>query len=120
MTDRPKHRPTPAQRRVMAALAAGGIVRRRGAFGEHQAALDDPRFAASITIDILWRNGLIRPAASWGAYEATPALAQQHASNEHAGRERAASVGDAAPAVGQVRNRADGSATEGEEGVRHV
>lgn len=65
-------RTTPAQKRVLAAVAKGGVVRRRGAFGEHHAALDDPRFAAGITIDILWRRGLLQPAQAWGAYEAAP------------------------------------------------
>jgi hypothetical protein len=60
---------TPAQKRVLAALDGGAIVRRRGSFGDYQAPADDPRFAAGLTIDILWRAGLIQPAPFWGAFE---------------------------------------------------
>lgn len=63
---------TSAQRRVMTALDAGGIVRRRGVFGDYQAPPEDTRFAAGRTIDILWKAGLIRPAEYWGAFEAMP------------------------------------------------
>jgi hypothetical protein len=64
---------TPAQQRVMASLAAGGVVRRRGAFGTSHAEVDDARFAAGRTIDALWKRGLLRPAETWGAYEAAGA-----------------------------------------------
>jgi len=63
---------SPAQRRVMATLWSGAIVRRRGAFGGFVAPASDSRFAASRTIDCLWRAGLIRPAEYWGAFEAAP------------------------------------------------
>lgn len=67
-----KPRLTPAQKRVMLAAAGGGLVRRRGAFGDRQAAATDPRFAAERTLTILWRAGLLRPAEAWGAFEAVP------------------------------------------------
>lgn len=60
---------TPAQRRVLSALESQKLVRRRGAFGTSHADLGDARFAASRTIDALWRNGLVRPAEAWGAFE---------------------------------------------------
>lgn len=71
---------TPAQRRVMTTLWSGALVRRRGAFGGSRtgscrpmaAPTSDGRFAASRTIDCLWKAGLIRPAAFWGAFEAAP------------------------------------------------
>jgi hypothetical protein len=63
---------TPAQKRVMTTLWSGALVRRRGAFGGWTAPASDGRFAASRTIDCLWRAGLIRPASWWGAFEAAP------------------------------------------------
>lgn len=63
---------TAAQRRVLAVLINGGVIRRRGAFGTSHSDLADVRFAASRTLDALWRQGLIRPAQSWGAFELTP------------------------------------------------
>lgn len=60
---------TPAQRRVLVALASGGVVRRRGAYGTSHAGIGDTRFAAARTIDALWAKGLIRPAIGWGAFE---------------------------------------------------
>jgi hypothetical protein len=62
---------SPAQKRVMAALWGGAFVRRRGVFGDYQAPALDARFAASRTIDILWKAGLIEPAPFWGAFQAT-------------------------------------------------
>lgn len=67
-----KPRLTPAQKRVMAAVAGGGLVRRRGAFGDRQAETSDARFAGERTINILIRRGLLRHAQAWGAYEAAP------------------------------------------------
>lgn len=64
-----RKRLTPAQRRVLTALESQKLVRRRGAFGTSHAEVGDPRFAASRTIDSLWRNGLVRPAEAWGAFE---------------------------------------------------
>jgi hypothetical protein len=69
---------TPVQWRVLAVAAAGEMVRRRGAFGVEHAGADDPRFAASRTIDALWRRGLLRPSQSWGAYEATDQGKETH------------------------------------------
>lgn len=63
---------TRAQKRVMATLWSGGLIRRRGAFGGFVAPSSDGRFAHSRTIDCLWRAGLIRPAPYWGAFEAVP------------------------------------------------
>lgn len=60
---------TPAQKRVMATVDGGALVRRRGSFGAYQAPADDTRFAASQTIDILWKAGLIRPSPYWGGFE---------------------------------------------------
>jgi hypothetical protein len=60
---------TPAKRRVIALMAGGSLVRRRGAFGTSHAQGDDQRFASSRTLDAMWRDGLIRPAETWGAFE---------------------------------------------------
>ena len=70
---------TPAMRRVRAVCRLHGVVRRRGAYGQHWAEDDAEQaddaeeklgqFAASITIDHCLRYGFLRPAAAWGAYE---------------------------------------------------
>lgn len=59
---------TKAQRRVMAAVEAGGLIRRRGSFGDHQAAAHNPLFASKRTIDCLWREGWIKPGDYWGSF----------------------------------------------------
>jgi hypothetical protein len=62
---------TATQRRLLASLGRGGLVRRRGAFGDHQAEVNDTRFASCRTIDALVRKGMLRPAEWWGSFERT-------------------------------------------------
>lgn len=64
----PKRRLTKRQRAIIAHCRAGNTIRRRGAYGEGQAGPGDLRFAASITIDQLIREGWLVPADGWGEY----------------------------------------------------
>jgi hypothetical protein len=54
--------------RVYAAIAAFGVVRRRGGYGNADRDNPNPQFAASVTIDKMLSRGQLVPGASWGTY----------------------------------------------------
>lgn len=60
---------TRCQRAIIAHCMAGNKIRRRGAYGTARAELIDLRFASSVSIDQLLRDGWLRPAAGFGEYE---------------------------------------------------
>ena len=70
MTARP--RLTKRQRAVLALAAQGRALRRRGAFGEHHAAFDDPTWVASITLDKLIAQGRLVAGEGWGTFVLAP------------------------------------------------
>lgn len=68
-----KRRLTKGQRELVQRLRdTHTTIRRRGAFGDVWAADTSRKFAASITIDQLIRDGWLRPAKGWGEYEYNP------------------------------------------------
>jgi hypothetical protein len=63
---------TKRQRAVLALAANGIALRRRGAFGEHQAEYSDPSWVASITLDKLIAQGRLIPGKGWGTFVLPP------------------------------------------------
>jgi hypothetical protein len=62
---------TPAQKRALAVLAGGGLLRERGRFGAEQAdrGAAAPDWPSRQTVRCLLRDGLIEPGPYWGTYQ---------------------------------------------------
>jgi hypothetical protein len=73
MTSKPRPRRLTKRQRAVLALAADGVaLRRRGAYGEHQAEYVDPSWVASITLDKLLAQGRLVPGTGWGTFVLPP------------------------------------------------